>query len=141
MMKFFVFEIKYWLRQPMVYIFFVINALLIFGATYSDNITVGGSFGNIHKNAPFVIQTYYAAMSFITLLMTTSFVLASTTRDFTYNTYQIIFTTPANRLNYLIGKFLGAITISIIPLLGTSVGILIGCLMPDMDPEKIGPFF
>ncbi len=139
-MKFFIFEIKYWLRQPMVYIFFLINALIIFGATYSDGIVVGGSFGNIHKNAPFVIQTYYSIMSLITLLMTTSFVLASTTRDFNYNTYQIIFTTPVNRLHYLLGKFLGAILISIIPLLGISLGVIVGCMMPDMDPEKIGAF-
>ncbi len=139
-MKFFTFELKYWLRQPMVYIFFIINALMIFGATYSDSITVGGSFGNITKNAPFVIQTYYSVMSFITLLMTTSFILASTTRDFSYNTYQIIFTTPVHRLQYLIGRFLGAITISVIPLLGVSLGIIVGCMMPDMEPEKVGPF-
>lgn len=140
MMKFYIFEIKYWLRQPMMYIFFFINALMIFGATYSDSITVGGSFGNIHKNAPFVIQTYYSIMSLITLLMTTAFVLASTIRDFSYNTYQIIFTTPVNRLQYLIGKFLGAITVSVIPLLGISAGVIIGCMMPDMEPEKVGPF-
>ncbi|MBK9422887.1 MAG: hypothetical protein IPN54_01855 [Bacteroidetes bacterium] len=140
-MKFYLFEIKYWLRQPMVYIFFLINALMIFGATYSENITVGGSFGNIMKNAPFVIQTYYSIMSFITLLMTTSFVLASTTRDFSYNTYQIIFTTPVKRMEYLLGRFLGAVTISVIPLLGVSLGIIIGCMMPGMDPDKIGPFY
>jgi ABC-2 type transport system permease protein len=140
-MKFYLFEIKYWLRQPMVYIFFLINALMIFGATYSENITVGGSFGNIMKNAPFVIQTYYSIMSFITLLMTTSFVLASTTRDFSYNTYQIIFTTPVKRTEYLLGRFLGAVTISVIPLLGVSLGIIIGCMMPGMDPDKIGPFY
>ncbi len=138
-MRFFIFEIRYWLRQPMVYIFFAINTLLIFGATYSDNIQVGGSFGNILRNAPFVIQTYYSIMSIITLLMTTAFILASTTRDFTYNTYQILFTTPVQRTSYLLGRLLGAICISIIPMLGVSAGVLIGCLMPDVDPEKIGP--
>jgi len=140
-MNFFIFEIKYWLRQPMVYIFFAINALLVFGATYSDNIQIGGSFGNIAKNAPFVIQKYYSIMSFITLLMTTSFILASTIRDFANNTYQILFTTPLKRASYLLGRFFGAITIAVIPLLGVSLGIIIGCLMPDMDPEKIGPIY
>jgi ABC-2 type transport system permease protein len=138
-MKFFIFEIKYWLRQPMVYIFFVINALLIFGATSSDQIQVGGSFGNIMKNAPFVIQMYYSVMSYITLLMTTSFILASTTRDFTYNSYQIIFTTPVKRIQYLLGRFFGAVTVAVIPMLGVSVGILVGCLMPWVNPEKVGP--
>ncbi len=139
-MKFFLFELKYWLRQPMVYVFFLINTLIIYGATYSDQITVGGSFGNIHKNAPFVIMTYYSVMSFITLLMTTSFILASTIRDFTYNTWQILFTTPLKRAQYLIGRFAGAVVIAIIPLLGVSLGIILGCAMPDMDAEKIGAF-
>jgi ABC-2 type transport system permease protein len=140
-MRFYLFEIRYWLRQPMVYIFFIINALLIFGATSSDNINVGGSFGNILKNAPFVIQTYYSIMSFLTLLMTTAFILASTIRDFTYNSYQIIFTTPVKRLHYLLGRFFGAVTISTLPMLGVSAGILIGCLMPWVDPEKVGLVF
>src|SRR6187399_3323832 len=139
-MKFFIFEIKYWLRQPMVYIFLAINTLMIFGATYSDNIQVGGSFGNILKNAPFVIQTYYSIMSIITLLMTTAFILASTIRDYSYDTFQIIFTTPVKRIQYLLGRFFGAVCVSVIPMLGISVGVIIGCMMPDMDPERVGPF-
>lgn len=140
-MRFFVFELKYWFRQPMVYVFFFINLLLIFGATSSDQIRVGGSFGNILKNAPYVIQTYYSVMSFISLLMTTSFILASTTRDFTYNTYQIIFTTPVKRIQYLLGRFFGAVIVSVVPLLGVSAGIILGCLMPWVDSEKVGAFF
>ena len=35
------FEIKYWLRQPMLYIFFTIIALLVFGASSSEQITIG----------------------------------------------------------------------------------------------------
>jgi ABC-type transport system involved in multi-copper enzyme maturation permease subunit len=139
-MKFFTFEIRYWLRQPMVYVFFLINTLIIFGATYSDNIRVGGSFGNIYKNAPFVIQNYYAVMSYITLLMTTSFILASTVRDFSYNTWQILFTTPVKRAQYLLGRFFGAMIISVIPMLGISLGIILACVMPGMDVERTGPF-
>jgi len=137
-MKFYFFEIRYWLKQPMTWIFMGINALMIFGATSSDSIQVGGSFGNIYKNAPFVIQNYYAVMSLITLLMTTSFIAASTLRDFTNDTYQIIFSTPVKRMKYLLARFAGTITVSVIPMLGISLGIIIGCLMPWVDAEKIG---
>lgn len=51
------FEIRYWLRQPMVWVFLLINTLLLAWATASDDLTIGGSFGNIYKNAPYVIRT------------------------------------------------------------------------------------
>ncbi|HEX5003480.1 MAG TPA: M1 family aminopeptidase [Bacteroidia bacterium] len=139
-MRYFIFEIRHWLRQPMTWVFLAINTLLIFGATSSDSIQVGGSFGNVFKNAPFVIQNYYSVMSIITLLMTTAFVSASTLRDFSYNTHQIIFSSPVARMQYLVGRFLGAVVASLIPLLGISLGIIIGCAMPWVDAERIGPF-
>ena len=92
-LKIFLFEIRYWLKQPMVYIFLFINALLIFGATSSDSVTVGGSVGNVNKNAPFVVENFYAVMSIISLLMVTAFLNVAAARDFSFNTHQIIFST------------------------------------------------
>ena len=43
------FEVRYWLRQPMVYIFLFVNALLTFGATASDSVQIGGGVGNIDR--------------------------------------------------------------------------------------------
>ena len=40
---FFRFEIRFWLRGMMVYIFTLIIALLIFGATTSDRVVVGSA--------------------------------------------------------------------------------------------------
>ena len=85
------FEISYWLKQPMVYIFLLINALLVFGAVASENVTIGSSIGNIHKNAPFVILNLYGFMSLIVLLMTTAFIQSTAMRDFNRNTHEIIF--------------------------------------------------
>ena len=52
------------------------------GAVSSDSITIGGGVGSVHKNAPFVIQTYYGVMSLICLLMTTAFINASASASF-----------------------------------------------------------
>ena len=57
------FEIRYWLRSWMLWIFFLIVALMIFGATSTDQIQVGGALENTYRNAPFVIENYYAIMS------------------------------------------------------------------------------
>jgi len=68
----FLFELRYWLRQPIVYIFFLINTLLVFGATSSDDIVIGGSTGNVHKNAPYVVEFFFANLTLVCLLRITS---------------------------------------------------------------------
>ena len=52
------FEIRYWLRSWMLWVFFLIVGLLIFGATATDQVTVGGALENTYRNAPFVIENY-----------------------------------------------------------------------------------
>jgi len=131
-------EWKYWLSSPMVWIFLLINTLMVFGAVSSDNVIIGGGVGSIHKNAPYVIQTYYGVMSLICLLMTTAFMNASANRDFHYDMYQFVFSSPIKKRDYFFGKFIGATSIAIIPLLGVSLGSLIGPLMPWAEPERYG---
>ena len=72
--KLFSFEARYWLRGMMVWVFLVIIGTLIFAASSSDKITVGGGLENTYRNAPFVVQNFYAIMGILTLLMTTVFV-------------------------------------------------------------------
>jgi ABC-2 type transport system permease protein len=131
-------EWKYWLSSPMVWIFLLINTLLVFGAVSSDNVNIGGGVGSVHKNAPYVIQTYYGVMSLICLLMTTAFMNASANRDFQYDMYQFVFSSPIKKRDYFFGKFIGAASIAIIPLLGVSLGSLIGPFMPWTEPERYG---
>jgi len=100
MWKFIRHELNYWLKTPMVWIFFFINALLVFFAVASDNVSIGGGVGNIHKNAPFVIERYYAIMSIIGLLMTTAFMNATANRDFQYGMHQFIFSSPIKKRDY-----------------------------------------
>ena len=133
------FELRYWLRGMMVWVFFLIIAFLIGAAFSSDNIRVGGSLSNTFKNAPYVIENYYALMSILTLLMTVAFVNSAAARDFTLNTYQMIFTTPIRRWDFLLGRYLGATIVSVIPMLGISAAALIVKYMPWVDAERWGP--
>ncbi|MBV6654413.1 MAG: hypothetical protein KI786_11685, partial [Mameliella sp.] len=133
------FELRYWLKRPMVWVFFLINALLVFFAITSDNITIGQSYGSIHKNAPFVLQSMYGNMSLIMLLMSTAFLQGAALRDFNNNTHQIIFSTPLQKFPYLMGRYLGACLISLIPLLGVTLAGILGSLAPWIDPEQLGP--
>lgn len=138
MWKFIRYEWKYWLGSPMIWIFLLINTLLVFGAVSSDNIVIGGGVGSVHKNAPFVIENYYGVMSLVCLLMTTAFMNATANRDFQHGMYQFVFSSPIKKRDYYFGKFIGAAVMSVIPLLGVSLGALLGPLMPWTEPERYG---
>ncbi|HMN04150.1 MAG TPA: M1 family aminopeptidase [Flavobacteriales bacterium] len=137
--KFFLFEVRYWLRQPMVYIFILITGLLPFFAVISDNVQIGGGIGNVYRNANNMVFQFYGAMSFLGILMVAAFVNATAIRDFTSNTAQIIFSTPVGKRSYLLGKFLGSTFISMLPMLGVSLGIVLGSWWPTLDPLRVGP--
>ena len=137
--QFFTFEIRFWLRSWMLWIFFLIVAMMFFGAASSDQITVGTALKNTYRNAPWVVENFYAICSLLTLLMTTAFVNLAASRDFAHNTHQILFSTPIRKIDYLAGRFLGSALIAVIPLLGVSLGVLAAKYMPWVDAERFGP--
>ncbi len=133
------FELRYWLKGMMVWIFLLILGTLVFGATATDQVTIGGSTGNVHKNAPYVIQIYYSIMGVFAMLMTTAFVNSAASRDFQYNTYQIVFTTPLGKAGYLGGRFLGSTLVACLPFLGITIGMILAGFMPWVDHNRFGP--
>lgn len=133
------FELGFWFRGWMVFIFTLILATLFFAAASSDNIVIGGAVENTNRNAPFVIQNYYAIASILTLLMTTAFASAAATRDFTYQTNQLIFSAPIRKLPYLCGRFFGSSLAALVPMLGISIGVFLASFMPWIDAQRWGP--
>ncbi|MEM7312496.1 MAG: M1 family aminopeptidase, partial [Planctomycetota bacterium] len=122
---FFNFEWKFWMRGMMVYVFLLIIGFMAFGAAFTDIIQIGGGIGKVNRNAPFVIQSMYGVMSILTCLMTAAFVNGAASRDFIYNTNQIVFTKPLDKFSYVMGRYWGSVLVSTIPMLGVSLGILI----------------
>lgn len=127
----------------MVWIFMLVNITMFAWAAASDDLTIGGSFGNIYKNAPYVIQNQYAVWTIFALLMTTAFVQNAALRDFTYNSHQLVFSSPIRKIDYLAGRFLGSYVVALIPFLGISIGILLGTLIGratgSIETVRYGP--
>jgi len=130
------FEIRFWLRSWMLWIFLAVVGLLIFGAISSDEVMAELNLSNIYRNAPFTIASFYAAMGVLALLMTAVFVNFAALRDFSYNTHQMMFSTPVRRSDFLLGRFLGATLVSAMPMLGVSLGILLAKYMPWADRDR-----
>src|SRR5215467_4293925 len=133
------FEVRYWLKSWMLWIFLLIIGALVFGAASTDNITLGDALSNTFRNSPFNVQTYYSFIGLFTMIMAAAFINSAAARDFTFNTYQIIFSTPLKRSDFLLGRFLGAAFVSMIPMLGVSLGFLLAKYMPWVEPERWGP--
>jgi ABC-2 type transport system permease protein len=137
--SFFRFELRYRLLQPAVYVFSLIFALLMFFAMTSDAVTVGGGAGQTAINSPFVITQMLAIMSVISVILVTAFVSTAVIRDFELSTDALFFTKPIRKLDLLAGRFLGAVVVAFIVMIGAALGILVGTLMPWLDPERLVP--
>lgn len=128
----------------MPWIFLFIIALLCFFGTISDQVTIGGSYGNVLKNAPYVAQNWYGVFSLICILLTTAFLNAAGIRDFERQTSQIIFSKPVSKPAYYFGHFWGALLIAIVPLFGVSLGMWFGMGLNStfgwLDANRFGPF-
>ena len=61
--EFFSFELRFQLRQPLLWLIALIFGLLAFGGTSSDAITIGSSVGNVWRNAPSTIINFSAIFS------------------------------------------------------------------------------
>ncbi|MBL8174009.1 MAG: hypothetical protein JNK48_05025, partial [Bryobacterales bacterium] len=139
MLHFLRFELRFWLRGMMVWVFLFIFGVMFFGASSTDKIQVGRALENTYRNAPYVIQTFHAMASVLIMLMVTAFVNSAASRDFQHNTYQMVFSAPIRKFDYLLGRFLGSSIVAMIPLLGVSFGILLARYMPWVDAERWGP--
>jgi len=135
------FELRYWLRSVMPWASLATLTALFLGADTSDHIVLGAVLSNTFRNAPFVVQSFHAQATLLLLLMATAFVTSAATRDFTYNTHQVLFSTPLRRKDFVLGRFTGAALVSLMPLLGVSLGILLAPHAPWADAERFGPVY
>jgi len=96
----FLFEVRYWLRSWMLWIFLFVIALLFFAVSSTDHVRIGDAISNTYRNAPFLIQDFYSRVGLFTILMATAFVNSAAAREFSFNTYQILFSTPLRRRDF-----------------------------------------
>jgi hypothetical protein len=64
------FELRFWLRSWLPWVFLGIIAAAVCGALGSDEVLGEFNLSNIFRNAPFAVVDYYATLGVLTLLMT-----------------------------------------------------------------------
>jgi ABC-type transport system involved in multi-copper enzyme maturation permease subunit len=134
------FELRYGFRRAQTYIFFAVLFLLTFLFMTTDSITIGGAIGNVKKNAPFVINQTIMIMTLIGVTMSSGIIGGAVIRDFEFKVHELLYTTPITKLQYVLGRFLGAYLVTLFVFSGIVFGIMIGSFMPWLDADKLGAF-
>ncbi|MBS0472821.1 MAG: aminopeptidase [Proteobacteria bacterium] len=133
------FEFRYQLRSPVFWVAAVIFFLLTFAATTLSQVQIG-SIGAVHKNAPYAILQVTGTMCVFSIFALVAFVANIVVRDDETGYGPIIRSTRITKFDYLFGRFAGAFGAGALMLIALPLGILVGTLMPWMDPQKLGPF-
>lgn len=145
--EFFSREVSMAIKRPMVWIFFSLVTFFTTLAVASDNVIIGGSSGNLHKNAPHILTSYTAVFCLLGLLFAAAFFNNAALKDYNNKFNEILFSTPLSKAGYFWGRFMGAWVLSIIPLLGVFVGFMLGAPLGSVlewtDAERYGatPYF
>ena len=114
------FEVRFQLKRHLTYVCALLFFLFGFGAVASDLVVVGGSVGAVNRNAPYVIMQILLAMTFLGIFVTTAFVAGTVQRDFEHDVAGTFFTAPITKAGYLGGRFLGALTVAMVPIVATA---------------------
>ena len=138
-LEFLRFELREQLRSPLLWLMAGLFALMAFGAATSDSIQLGGSIGNVHRNAPTVIATWLGLFTLLGLLVITLFISGALLRDFELGTAELIFASPIRRRDYLLGRVLAALLASLLVYVLIAIGIFVAPFMPWIDPARLGP--
>ena len=132
------FEIGYQLRSPLFFIAFALFFLLAFGSVTSENIQIGAG-GNVHVNAPFAILQTVGLLNVFGLFVVTAFAANVVIRDDETGFAPLVRSTRVTKFDYLVGRFTGAVLVAFGVTLSVPLAMLVGSLMPWIDPEKLGP--
>jgi ABC-type transport system involved in multi-copper enzyme maturation permease subunit len=140
MLEFFRFELKQQLRTPLLWVVAGLFGLFAFAATSSDAVVIGSAIGNVDRNAPTVIATMLGFFTILGLFVAAIYVAGALLRDFELGTADLFFSTPMRKRDFLIGRFLAAVTAGSVVYLAVAVGLMLAPMMPWIDPDRLGPF-
>src|SRR5262245_64293770 len=132
-------EIRYQLRSPIF-----IGALLMFALihflSFTGVINIGDLSNQVAINSAYAILNTELALFIFGMLPIVAFVTTAMTRDIELATASIIYVTPISPGNFALGRFLGALSLSLLIGLAGLLGAMIGTFMPWLDQERIAPF-
>jgi hypothetical protein len=135
--EFFKFELGTQLRQPLLWVCALVLGALAFGATTTDAIQVGGSIGNVNRNAPVVVAQLLGGFSLISMFVVTIFIAGTVLRDSEVGISDMLFATPMKKHDYLVGRFGAGLVACLFIFAVIVLGMMLGPLMPSLPRQRL----
>lgn len=139
------FELRYRTKKISTFIYFAIFLFIGFMAIHRGSLgsgilpgLTGAGIGNINANAPYAIFYLISIISNYGLLITVAFFGGAAYRDFKENTHGLYFSYPVKKIDYLAGRFTGALVSTLFVFSGIGIGAWIGTVYPLSNPETLG---
>jgi len=133
------FEFRYQLFSPAFIAITLIFGLLVFGGVTIDEIQVGSS-AAINVNSPAAIMTNVLIFSLFGMIIPTVFLASGVLRDTSMKTAELFYTTQVRERDYLLGRFIGGFLVTALAFSVVPLAVMLGSIMPWLDPENVGPF-
>lgn len=135
----FLFEIKFRLKQISTYVYFALWFSMAFFAVSVREFGPDSLGGKVFVNSPYTISQLTVWLTTFGLVFMPAFFGMSILRGFEQDTYQIFFTTPIKKRDYLGGRLLGSLVITVLIFSGIIFGLIAGKFMPWADQARLAP--
>ncbi|HYH80403.1 MAG TPA: hypothetical protein VEX86_11425, partial [Longimicrobium sp.] len=132
------FEFRYLLRNPLPWVTAALTFALFFVSMSVDGFALGAE-GGLLDNAAYATLQNYLVVSIVFMFVTTSFVANAVVRDDETGFGPIVRSTRITRVEYLVGRFLGAFAVAALCMLCVPLGTWLGTLMPWANAAALGP--
>jgi ABC-2 type transport system permease protein len=100
------------------------------------NISFGS--GKVFVNSPYAVTQTVSVLGMFGITIMAAIMGRAVQQDFEYRTHNFFFTSPIQKLQYLGGRFAGALGVVVVVFTSIALGAFLATLLPGMDPERLG---
>ena len=139
------FELRKRLRMLSTYVYFAVFFgmgflwMAIAGGAIPNASADFGAGGKIVVNAPFAVLLLAMLGGYFGTIITAAIAGRATFQDVDHDTTAFFYCAPISKLDYLGGRFLGAMGSMLLLYPGLGLGAWMATLMPFIDPTRVGP--
>jgi ABC-2 type transport system permease protein len=107
------------------------------GALRNAAVSFGSS--KIWIDSPYALAQMFALLGMASLTVIAAVTGRAVQQDFEYRTEAFFFTAPIRKLDFLAGRFAGAVAVLLIILTSIPIGSALGLFLPGIDADRVGP--
>ncbi len=135
----FTFEFRYQVRRAWPWLIFAVLVVLSFFMA-RDASLADALYEDLFINSPFSLAKTTVVGTLVWLLGAGAVAGEAGARDVATRMYPLFYTSHVSKAQYLGGRFLAALAINALLLIGVQLGAMLGIYAPGLDPAIIGPF-